>query len=78
MKEEILMDIVINLKLCNACEKCVNFCPCDVFRMDKKNKNAIAKYAEDCMLCWLCVNNCPTKAINMSPSKTKLPLLSWG
>jgi NAD-dependent dihydropyrimidine dehydrogenase PreA subunit len=72
------MVATIDLELCNGCGICVNSCPCDVIRMDKKNKKATIKYPEDCMLCELCANDCPTKAIKVLPVKTQQLLLSWG
>lgn len=78
MEEVSMMVATIDLELCNGCGICVNSCPCDVIRMDKKNKKATIKYPEDCMLCELCPKDCPTKAIKVSPVKTQQLLLSWG
>ena len=73
-----MIAIEIDLELCNGCGGCVNSCPCDVIRMDKKSKKAIPKYLEDCMLCELCVGDCPTKAITVTPEKKAPLILSWG
>ena len=72
------MGIKIDTKLCNGCGVCINSCPCDVYRIDKKTKKAVTKYPEDCMLCWLCLNDCSTKAITITPEEKSLLTLSWG
>lgn len=68
----------IDPELCNGCGICVNSCPMDVIRMDEKNKKAIIKYSEDCMLCEWCALDCPTKAITVTPTKTSPLMVSWG
>lgn len=68
----------IDPKLCTGCGECVNSCPLDVIRMDEKEKIAVIKYPEDCMMCLYCERDCPVNAIYVSPEKKVLPLLSWG
>ena len=65
-------------KLCKGCGVCIQICPMDVFRMDKKNSKALIKYPEDCQLCELCVLECPTKAIIVTPEKSSPLIMSWG
>jgi NAD-dependent dihydropyrimidine dehydrogenase PreA subunit len=59
---------------CTGCGICVDICPLDVFRMDKKGGRAIIKYPDDCMTCFECELNCPAEAIYVHPFKEKLPL----
>jgi NAD-dependent dihydropyrimidine dehydrogenase PreA subunit len=68
----------IDAELCNGCGMCVQICPTDVFRMDKKSRKAIIKYPEDCQVCELCMVNCPTKAIVVTPQKSSPLIVSWG
>ena len=68
----------IDPELCNGCGICVNSCPTDVIRMDKKSKKAVIKYPEDCLLCGWCLDACPEDAIYISPVKTSPLILSWG
>jgi NAD-dependent dihydropyrimidine dehydrogenase PreA subunit len=68
----------IDTELCNGCGICVNSCPMDVIRMDKKARKAIIKYSEDCMMCELCVDYCPTKAIYISPIACRPTMMAWG
>ena len=68
----------IDPELCNGCGICVNICPMDVFRMDKKTNKAIIQYPEDCMLCEFCVLDCPTGAITVTPGKSSPLIVSWG
>ena len=68
----------IDPELCNGCGICVDSCPMDVIRMDKKSKKAIIQYPEDCMLCGGCAVDCPEKAIYVSPDKISPLIVSWG
>ena len=68
----------INHELCIGCGVCVDTCPMDVIRLDKKIKKAVIKYPEDCMLCLYCELECPVYAIYISPEKTAPIMLSWG
>lgn len=69
---------LINHDLCIGCGVCVDTCPMDVIRLDKKIKKAVIKYPEDCMLCLYCERECPVRAIYISPEKTAPIMLSWG
>jgi NAD-dependent dihydropyrimidine dehydrogenase PreA subunit len=68
----------INHELCIGCGVCVDTCPMDVIRLDKKIKKAVIKYPQDCMLCLYCERECPVRAIYISPEKTAPIMLSWG
>ena len=68
----------INAELCIGCEKCVNCCPADVIRMDKKSNKASIEYPQDCMLCLWCMAECDQNAITVSPEKTSPLFSSWG
>ena len=72
------MTVKINSELCNGCGICVNSCAMDVIRMEEKNKKAVVKYPEDCVLCELCALECPTKAIIITPVKTPPVMFGWG
>jgi NAD-dependent dihydropyrimidine dehydrogenase PreA subunit len=68
----------IDPDLCNGCGICINSCQIDVIRMDKKNKKAVIKYPEECMVCCVCEQDCPQHAITVS-LKTNVPRLTlWG
>ena len=68
----------IDLNACIGCGTCVETCPMDVIRMDKKREKAFIKYPEDCMLCEWCMFDCPTKAITVTPVKKAPLLVGWG
>ena len=68
----------IDPELCNGCGLCVNICPTDVLRMDKKSEKAVITYPDDCMLCEFCVADCPTNAITLAPEIILPMITSWG
>lgn len=68
----------IDTKLCNGCGMCVQLCPTDVLRLDKKSRKAVITYPEDCQVCELCMVNCPAKAIVVTPQKSSPLIKSWG
>lgn len=55
----------INEDACNACGKCVEICPTDVFEFSPPGVE-IARQ-EDCTSCMNCELYCPTDAIYVSP-----------
>ena len=68
----------IDAYLCDGCGICVNTCWIDVIRMDEKEKKAVIKYPEDCVVCTFCEQDCPQHAIYVSPTKEATPLTIWG
>ena len=56
---------VVTLKIdqakCTGCGMCLNVCPHEVFKIEKRKAEIIDKDA--CMECGACEKNCPTKAI---------------
>ena len=65
--------------LCNGCGNCVNSCPADVIRLDRKSKKAVIKYPLDCVVCCWCFVECPEDAVYISPVVKTSPLFtSWG
>lgn len=67
----------IDQDLCNGSGICVDSCPMDVIRMDKRTGKAYIAYAKDCQTCYLCEMDCPTKAIYVSPELIKEPQLPY-
>jgi NAD-dependent dihydropyrimidine dehydrogenase PreA subunit len=67
----------IDNDLCNGCGICVNYCPADVIRMDKKIKKAVIKYPEDCILCGYCALDCPQNAVSISPVRHVPVMVAW-
>ncbi len=63
----------ISRDICDGCGICVDYCPNDVFRLDKDNK-AIIAYGGDCHTCFTCENDCPVKAIEVSAVVDHFPL----
>lgn len=63
---------------CIGCNTCVQTCPTDVIRMDKKTQKAVIQYVEDCQICHLCRLYCPVDAITISPEKSIPVIVSWG
>ena len=67
----------IDNNLCIGCGICVDHCPMDVIRIDKKAKKAFIKYIRDCQACFLCERDCPKDAIYVSPDKERRIPLPW-
>ncbi len=63
---------------CIGCGMCVASCPGDSLRLDQEKHCAYVKYPHDCQLCNVCGFLCPVKAIQLTPEKEELPMLSWG
>jgi ferredoxin len=58
---------------CNGCGICVKSCPADVIQMDRDNKKAVIRYAQDCFV------ECPEDAVFVSTEVKTTPLFtSWG
>lgn len=68
----------INLEKCTACGLCATVCSLDVIRINKETSYPVIAYPQDCMLCDMCVWHCPSKAITVTPEKTRKVLMSWG
>ena len=68
----------IDSDLCNGCGICIESCPMDVIRMDKKSKKAVIRYPEDCMICGWCTTDCPQNAISVSLDKHSPLMVTWG
>jgi NAD-dependent dihydropyrimidine dehydrogenase PreA subunit len=67
----------IDNNLCMGCGICVDHCPMDVIRVDKKTKKAFIKYIRDCQSCFLFERDCPRDAIYVSPDKERRIPLPW-
>jgi NAD-dependent dihydropyrimidine dehydrogenase PreA subunit len=61
--------IVINAQACTGCEACLDSCPTDVIRMNRKSRKAMMVYGEDCQGCFLCEIDCPVGAIKVQTRK---------
>ena len=68
----------IDPEICIGCGTCIQCCPTDVIRMNKKEGKAFIAYPEDCQLCHICENLCPAKgAIILSSHKCAKPIVGW-
>ena len=69
---------ISNISGCIGCKTCVQVCPTDVIRMNKKTDKAEIKYVEDCQICHLCRLYCPVDAITITSEKSIPVIVSWG
>jgi NAD-dependent dihydropyrimidine dehydrogenase PreA subunit len=67
----------IDVKACNGCGICVENCPLDVLRIDKKTRKAYIKYIRDCQSCFLCESECPKGAIYCFPVHERRMVTAW-
>lgn len=67
-----------NISGCIGCETCVQVCPTDVIRMDRKKKHAVIQYPADCQICHLCRMYCPVDAITITMDKSIPVIVAWG
>jgi NAD-dependent dihydropyrimidine dehydrogenase PreA subunit len=67
----------INISRCTCCGICIDVCPMDVLRMDNKNHKVKIMYPNDCITCFNCELECPSKAIYVSPTRTKSIVFPW-
>lgn len=67
----------INEEKCVGCGSCVETCPMDIFRQERKGDTPSFPYAEDCMACSLCVNYCPKDAIEVVSGQIPNILHAW-
>jgi adenylylsulfate reductase subunit B len=63
------MPPIIDKELCNACGKCVDICPADVFFGSDNGDIPIVSYPDECWHENACVQDCPMGAI-----KLRIPL----
>ena len=66
-------EVKVDRERCTGCGMCVNFCPVDVFEMQKQT-TASALVAEpirssECWACDTCVGQCPVNAITIIESR---------
>ena len=66
-----------DMDACTGCGKCVDTCPCDVFRLDSSEKKSVIAYPEDCQVCHICTVYCPTGSITVTPEKCMKPQTAW-
>lgn len=57
-------NISIDNDLCKKCNICVEFCPKQVFNVNKDGY-IIPEYASKCIGCKLCVSRCPDFALTV-------------
>lgn len=62
---------------CIGCGTCVETCPMDVFRQEKKGSVPTFPYVEDCQACSLCEVYCPKDAIEIVPGQIPNILHAW-
>jgi formate hydrogenlyase subunit 6/NADH:ubiquinone oxidoreductase subunit I len=56
--------IVIDEKLCNGCNTCVNICRLDIMLPNQeKGKPPLVLYPDECWFCGCCASDCPTHAL---------------
>lgn len=58
--------IVIDEKLCNGCNTCVDVCRVDVMVPNlEKGKSPIVLYPDECWFCGCCASDCPVGALRV-------------
>lgn len=57
----------VNKNSCNSCGICIESCPCNNIRFNKKG---YPEWGKDCIFCWHCELRCPKEAIK-SPAEWK-------
>ena len=67
----------INKSKCTSCGICIDVCPMDVLRMDKKNHQVVIRYPHDCITCFNCELECPSQAIYVNLSRARLIIFPW-
>jgi len=67
----------IDYDLCSSCGTCIEICPMDVLRRDKKTKRPLIKYLRDCQSCLLCEMDCPEGAIYVTPDRERRIPRPW-
>ncbi len=61
-----MSQLVINHKLCDLCERCVQVCPFDALEIAEDR----LQVSEECVLCGACVEACPLDIIEIEESDT--------
>jgi len=59
------MAIHLKIDKCTGCGACVNICPGDLWRLDKKSHKAYLLSQEDCWNCFSCAKVCEPEAIEV-------------
>ena len=67
----------IDVRLCNGCGICVDYCPMDVLRLNEETQKAYIKYIRDCQSCFLCERECPQEAIYCLPVHERRQPPAW-
>jgi adenylylsulfate reductase subunit B len=61
MQLEYRCGVKIDYKLCNACGKCYEVCPMDIFDFDNETRSLVVRYPEECWYCGACIIDCPVE-----------------
>jgi adenylylsulfate reductase, subunit B len=68
----------IDYTTCIGCGICVEHCPMDVIRMNKRTKRPYIAYLKDCQSCYLCEHDCPVEGtILVVPVRERRVPLPW-
>lgn len=60
--------VLLNIKSCVSCGKCVKNCPLKVFSVDENKKVILPLGEMNCIMCGKCEKNCPSDAIFINES----------
>ncbi len=66
MKQNNLIQLIINTDWCKGCGICVAFCPKRVLELNSKEKAEAAR-VDQCIGCLVCELRCPDLAIEVTP-----------
>ena len=61
-----MVSVNIEHSKCIGCEKCVEFCPRNVFELDSEQERSKVVNEEACFVCMACVSACDADCIEIT------------